>query len=107
MSSKTLYVSLDKNKDPKVRVDPDVNGKAKMKWRKDDDSPDDFDFKDIDFEHNPDHFSVTRQTDSKIDADFDLTPGPHPYTITVEDSAGTYDSDPNPRIVGDKPVIRN
>ncbi len=107
MASKTLYVYVDMSLNPKVRVDPIVWGKALLKWRRDPDSPCDFDFVGIVF-NTPDPFSIEKLEDDKINVKNDLTPGNYEYTIVVKcGDEYVHTTELGPPAPGDKPVIRN
>jgi len=110
--AKTLYVTLDINSDPRVKVDRDVGGKPKMKWRKDDDSVD-FDFVSITGLPS-DVFEITEESKNKINVT-NLGTGDgkiYPYTLTIkheQDGVWTnYTTNQvTPIQTGGKPVIRN
>lgn len=106
--NKKVDVSLDLSKNPKVRIDPIVLGKATITWERESGSPY-FDF--VSINYNPGGALSSKDVKAqKITVDNDTShSGDHDYIITVRDESGDeYDStyiDAPP--TGDKPVIRN
>lgn len=101
---KKMYVTLEIKKNPPVRLDPVVRGKAKMEWLQDEESVD-FVFKDI--TGLPNSFQK-KVKNKKIEVTDDMVPGDHEYTITVEHNGVTYSTTPSKLSEADgKPVIRN
>ena len=109
MAKKTVYVTLNRSKNPQVSIRSTVEGENEMRWRKDYKS-EHFEFVAID--DLPDSFVTTKETKKKINVTNDLSNGgKHEYTITVENRHGTFTSTEKnegvPPAPGDKPVIRN
>ena len=106
--AKIIYVSLDIEGKPAVRVDPIILGKKIMKWRRESGS---VGFKFNSISDLPADFEVKKVSNKKINVINKAGEGDFEYTISVKFNGVIHTTTVQPEVgppgPGDKPVIRN